>query len=266
MSRASLDKDPRDVAAMFDGVARRYDLTNDVLSLGQDRAWRRATLTALRAVPGEKVLDLAAGTGTSTAAIAESGAECVACDFSLGMLQVGTRRQAGRKGVTFVAGDALRLPFKDAAFDAVTISFGLRNVVDTEAALRELLRVTRPGGRLVICEVSHPTNPLLAFGHRLHLKVGLPLLAKASSNPDSYNYLAESTLRWPGQAELAAMIADAGWERVQWRDLTFGVAAIHRATKPADTAARDRARRRPAPCGPFGISPGEVRDTSITEQ
>jgi len=237
MTRADLDKNPADVAAMFDHTAERYDLLNTLMTGGRDRAWRRAVARAIDARPGERVLDLAAGTGTSTAAIAESGAECVACDFSLGMLQVGTRRQAGRKGVTFVAGDALRLPFKDAAFDAVTISFGLRNVVDTEAALRELLRVTRPGGRLVICEVSHPTNPLLAFGHRLHLKVGLPLLAKASSNPDSYNYLAESTLRWPGQPQLAAMIADAGWERVQWRDLTFGVAAIHRATKPADASA-----------------------------
>lgn len=232
MTRADLTKKPSDVAAMFDDTAERYDLLNTLMTGGQDRAWRRAVARAVDARPGERVLDLAAGTGTSTAALAENGAACVACDFSLGMLQVGTRRQQGRRGVTFVAGDALRLPFQDASFDAVTISFGLRNVADTTAALREMLRVTRPGGRLVVCEVSHPTNPLLGLGHRMHLKVGLPLLAKVSSNPDSYNYLAESTLKWPDQPALAALVAEAGWERVQWRDLTFGVAAIHRARRP----------------------------------
>lgn len=232
MTRADLDKNPSDVAAMFDHTAERYDLLNTLMTGGRDRAWRRAVARAIGARSGERVLDLAAGTGTSTAAIAENGADCVACDFSLGMLQVGTRRQEGTRGVTFVAGDALRLPFQDGVFDVVTISFGLRNVADTDAALREMLRVTRPGGRLVICEVSHPPNRLLAAGHRFHLSVGLPLLAKASSNPDSYNYLAESTLRWPDQPALAAMVREAGWERVQWRDLTFGVAAIHRAWKP----------------------------------
>ncbi len=237
MTRADLDKKPSDVAAMFDDTAERYDLLNTLMTGGRDRAWRKAVARAIDARSGERVLDLAAGTGTSTAAIAEGGADCVACDFSLGMLQVGTRRQQGRRGVTFVAGDALRLPFKDASFDAVTISFGLRNVADVDAALREMLRVTRPGGRLVICEVSHPTNKLLSLGHGFHLKVGLPLLAKASSNPDSYNYLAESTLRWPDQPALAAMVGEAGWEGVQWRDLTFGVAAIHRARKPKDVPA-----------------------------
>ncbi|GAA2720561.1 demethylmenaquinone methyltransferase [Actinocorallia aurantiaca] len=237
MTRADLDKKPSDVAAMFDHTAERYDLLNTLMTGGRDRAWRKAVARAIDARSGERVLDLAAGTGTSTAAIAEGGADCVACDFSLGMLQVGTRRQEGRRGVIFVAGDALRLPFKDASFDAVTISFGLRNVADVDAALREMLRVTRPGGRLVICEVSHPTNKLLSLGHGFHLKVGLPLLAKASSNPDSYNYLAESTLRWPDQPALAAMVGEAGWEGVQWRDLTFGVAAIHRARKPKDASA-----------------------------
>lgn len=231
MTRADLDKKPADVAAMFDRTAEKYDLLNSLMTGGQDRQWRKAVARAIAAKPGERVLDLAAGTGTSSAAIAASGAECVACDFSLGMLQVGTRRLDESSGVTFVAGDALRLPFADESFDAVTISFGLRNVADVDEALREMSRVTRPGGRLVVCEVSHPPNKALAAGHKLHLTKGLPLLAKVSSNPDSYNYLAESTLRWPDQAGLAAKVRDAGWERVQWRNLTFGVVAIHRAWK-----------------------------------
>ena len=153
MNRAALDKDPRDVAAMFDGVARRYDLTNTVLSLGQDRYWRRATRAALRIGPGQKVLDLAAGTAVSTAELTKSGAWCVAADFSVGMLAAG-----GARKVPKVAGDATRLPFGDGVFDAVTISFGLRNVAQPQAALREMARVTRPGGRLLVCEFSTPTN------------------------------------------------------------------------------------------------------------
>jgi demethylmenaquinone methyltransferase/2-methoxy-6-polyprenyl-1,4-benzoquinol methylase len=229
MTRADLDKKPTDVAAMFDRTAEKYDLLNSLMTGGQDRAWRKAVARAIDAKPGERVLDLAAGTGTSSAAIAASGAEVVACDFSLGMLQVGTRRQGESSGVTFVAGDALNLPFADDSFDAVTISFGLRNVADTHQALSEMLRVTRPGGRLLVCEVSHPPNKMLAKGHKTHLTHGLPLLAKASSNPESYNYLAESTLKWPDQAGLAAMIREAGWTKIQWRNLTFGVVALHRA-------------------------------------
>ena len=137
MSRAALDKDPRDVASMFDGVARRYDLTNTVLSLGQDRHWRRATRSALRIGPGDKVLDLAAGTAVSTVELAKSGAWCVAADFSVGMLGAGEARKVPK-----VAGDATRLPFGDGVFDAVTISFGLRNVAHPQAALREMARVT----------------------------------------------------------------------------------------------------------------------------
>ncbi|SEG29815.1 demethylmenaquinone methyltransferase / 2-methoxy-6-polyprenyl-1,4-benzoquinol methylase [Thermomonospora echinospora] len=235
MTRASLDKRPADVAAMFDGTAERYDLLNSLMTGGLDRRWRRAVVAAVDARPGERILDLAAGTGTSSLPFAEAGAHTVACDFSLGMLSVGTRRTrdlpAGRRP-RFVAGDALRLPFADGAFDAVTISFGLRNVADTDLALRELRRVTRPGGRLLVCEVSHPPNMLTAFGHRLHLRYGLPLLAKVSSNPDSYRYLAESTLAWPRQQELARRLREAGWDSVRWRNLTFGVAAMHHAVNP----------------------------------
>ena len=157
---------------MFDAVARRYDLTNTVLSLGQDRFWRRATRSALRIGPGDKVLDLAAGTAVSTVELAESGAWCVAADFSVGMLAAG----AGRP-VPKVAGDATRLPFADGVFDAVTISFGLRNVVDHAAGLREMARVTRPGGRLVVCEFSTPTNGLFATVYKEYLMQALPRMA-----------------------------------------------------------------------------------------
>src|SRR3954449_12185039 len=185
---------------MFDAVARRYDLTNDVLSLGQDRRWRRAVVDAVDPRPGEVVLDLAAGTGTSSEPFADRGARVVPCDFSQGMLQVGKR---ARPGLSFVAGDATRLPFADATFDAVTISFGLRNVVDPDAGLREMLRVTRPGGRLVVCEFSTPTWAPFRTLYTRWLMGALPPLARAaSSNPDAYVYLAESIQAWPDQEAL----------------------------------------------------------------
>ncbi|MGN6522330.1 MAG: demethylmenaquinone methyltransferase [Actinomycetes bacterium] len=228
MTRASLDKAPADVRAMFDDVARRYDLTNDVLSLGQTRLWRSAVVRAVDPRPGERILDLAAGTGTSTVPFAAAGADALACDFSLGMLREGRRRQPL---LPFLAGDATALPFADGAFDAVTISFGLRNVHDTDAALRELRRVTRPGGRLVVCEFSHPTWAPFRTVYVEYLMRALPTVARrVSSDPEAYVYLAESIRAWPDQAALAARIADAGWSRVQWRDLTGGIVALHRAT------------------------------------
>ncbi|HTY71755.1 MAG TPA: demethylmenaquinone methyltransferase [Actinomycetes bacterium] len=230
MARAQLDKQPHEVAAMFDGVARRYDLTNDVLSMGLTRSWRRAVADALRVAPGERVLDLAAGTGSSSLPFRAAGASVVACDFSLGMLAEGRRRQPD---VAFAAGDAMDLPFRDETFDAVTISFGLRNVHDPAAALREMLRVTRRGGRLVVCEFSHPTWGPWRTVYVEYLMRALPAVARAvSSAPDAYVYLAESIRAWPDQAGLAAELAAAGWDRVAWRDLTGGIVALHRATRP----------------------------------
>ena len=229
MTRATLDKDPAEVAAMFDQVAARYDLTNAVLSLGLDRTWRTAVADALQLSPGERVLDLAAGTATSSAALARTGADVVACDFSLGMLHAAKPHE----GVDLVAGDALRLPFADAAFDAVTISFGLRNTADLDLALRELLRVTRPGGRLVVCEFSHPTWAPFRTVYVEYLMRLLPTVARAvSSDPAAYVYLAESIRAWPAQAELAQRVGAAGWGSTQWRDLTGGIVALHRATRP----------------------------------
>lgn len=230
MTRARLDKEPHEVAAMFDDVASRYDVTNDVLSMGQTRLWRRAVVHAVDPQPGMRVLDLAAGTGTSTEPFVRAGASAVACDFSLGMLRVGRRREPT---LPFVAGDALSLPFADGAFDAVTISFGLRNVHDPQAALCELRRVTRPGGRLVVCEFSHPTWAPWRTVYVEYLMRALPAVARrVSSNPDAYVYLAESIRAWPDQAELAARIGAAGWGGVAWRDLSGGIVALHRGTKP----------------------------------
>jgi demethylmenaquinone methyltransferase/2-methoxy-6-polyprenyl-1,4-benzoquinol methylase len=227
VNRADLDKDPRDVASMFDGVARRYDLTNTVLSGGQDRRWRRLTREALALRPGERVLDLAAGTAVSTVELERSGAWCVAADFSLGMLRAGASRDVPK-----VAADALALPFRDGSFDAVTISFGLRNVADTDLALRELARVTRPGGRMVVCEFSRPTWAPFRAVYYAGLEHVLPAIAKrVSSNAEAYSYLGESIRDWSPQQELARRIADAGWGRVGWRDLSGGAVALHRARR-----------------------------------
>lgn len=231
MTRARLDRRPADVAAMFDGTARRYDLLNDVLSGGQDRIWRRAVARAVDARDGETVLDLAAGTGTSSRSFTMAGARCVACDFSIGMLTEGSRRDHGRSsGVAFAGGDAMRLPFADGVFDAVTISFGLRNVVDIDVALTEMLRVTKPGGRLLVCEFSTIPVAALHTAYLGYLSHGLPLIARMiSSNPEAYGYLAESIQDWPDQAGLAERIRAAGWRRVAWRNLSLGVVAMHRA-------------------------------------
>jgi demethylmenaquinone methyltransferase/2-methoxy-6-polyprenyl-1,4-benzoquinol methylase len=230
VTRADLGKQPHEVAEMFDGVAERYDLTNTVLSFGQDRGWRRATRAALALRPGERVLDVGAGTGVSTEELGRSGAFAVGADLSIGMLSAGRR---ARPDVPLLAGDALRLPFADATFDAVTISFALRNVVDVEGALREFGRVTRPGGRLVVCEFSHPVNVAFRTVYLQYLMRSLPAVARGvSSNPDAYVYLAESIRAWPDQQGLAARITGAGpWSRVGWRNLTGGIVALHRATR-----------------------------------
>jgi demethylmenaquinone methyltransferase/2-methoxy-6-polyprenyl-1,4-benzoquinol methylase len=227
VSRADLDKDPHAVAAMFDGVARRYDLTNTVLTAGQDRRWRALARRALDLQPGEIVLDLAAGTAVSTVELARSGAWCVAADFSLGMLRAGAARPVPK-----VAADALALPFADAVFDAVTIAFGLRNVHDPDRALVELARVTKPGGRLVVCEFGRPTWAPFRAAYYLGLERALPAVAdRVSSNPEAYRYLGESIRDWPAQPELAARIAAAGWTGVGWRNLAGGAVALHRARR-----------------------------------
>lgn len=229
MSRANLNKEPSEVATMFDGVAKRYDLMNDLLSVGQTRAWRRATTSIIEPKPGMKILDLAAGTGSSSAPLAKAGAEVIASDFSEGMLAQGRARHPE---LTFVKADALNLPFPDATFDLVTISFGLRNTADLDKALAQGLRVTKPGGRLVVVEFSHPTwRPFRALYMNYLMKALPAIAARTASNPDAYIYLAESIRSWPDQKALAGRISASGWSSVTWRNLTWGVVAVHSAIK-----------------------------------
>lgn len=233
-NRADLHKDPARVSGMFDQVAPRYDLTNDVLSMGNDRLWRVATTRAVAPKPGQRILDLAAGTGASSVSLARSGAEVVAADFSPGMIAEGERRHRGIPNLSFRQADATALPFADDEFDTVTMSFGLRNVNEPEKALAELLRVTRPGGRLVICEFSHPPSRAFNGFYRFYNDRILPVVARAmSSNAEAYDYLNESIRDWPDQRTLSSWIRRAGWTDVAYRNLSFGIVALHRAVKPA---------------------------------
>lgn len=227
--RADLGKAPAEVASMFDHVASRYDLTNDLLSFGQVYLWRQAVVNAVKPEPGQLILDLAAGTGTSANALSKSGADVIACDFSEGMLKVGRRQYPH---LDFVWGDATDLPFADDQFDSVTISFGLRNVTDVQSALSEMRRVTKPGGKLVVCEFSTPTTPWFNAIYRGYLGRVLPQIAGAFSSDDvAYDYLMESILDWPNQEELGKLIAKAGWAEVAYRSLSGGIVALHRANK-----------------------------------
>jgi len=212
---------------MFDRVAGRYDLTNTVLSGGLDAGWRRATREALGATPGQTVLDVAAGTAVSTVELAAGGVHAIACDFSQGMLRAGAARPVPK-----LAGDAMALPLADESVDGVVISFGLRNVADPAAALAEFARVTRPGGRLVVCEFSSPVWQPFRTVYTEYLMRALPVIARAvSSNPEAYVYLAESIRAWPPQPELARWLQQAGWGDVAWRNLTGGAVALHRGTR-----------------------------------
>jgi demethylmenaquinone methyltransferase/2-methoxy-6-polyprenyl-1,4-benzoquinol methylase len=230
MSRANMDKNPDEVAAMFDGVAKRYDLVNDLLSLGRTKAWRKATTKVIAPRPGMKILDLAAGTGSSSEPLAAAGADVIPADFSEGMLAAGRK---ARPHLAFTKADALNLPFANGEFDAATISFGLRNTQNTEKALAEMLRVVKSGGYLIVAEFSSPTwGPFRAL-YTNYLMRALPWVArKTSSNPDAYIYLAESIRAWPDQRALAAKIEAAGWVDISWTNLTGGVVAVHKARKP----------------------------------
>ena len=218
---------------MFDQVSTHYDRTNTVMSVGNDQLWRVATTRAVDPHPGDRVLDLAAGTGTSSASIATSGATVIAADFSPGMIEVGRKKYGRVRNLQFVEADATNLPFADDEFDATTISFGLRNVVEPKKAIAEMFRVTKPGGRIVICEFSTPPNPVMKGLYDFYLKRVTPLLVKfSSSNPDAYDYLNDSIQAWPAQAELASWLRGAGWTEVKYKNLTGGIVALHRGTKP----------------------------------
>ncbi|WP_415273984.1 bifunctional demethylmenaquinone methyltransferase/2-methoxy-6-polyprenyl-1,4-benzoquinol methylase UbiE [Aquiluna sp. Uisw_065] len=228
MSKADLSKSPEQVSKMFDDVAHAYDKTNDLLSFGQAKRWRKKLTEKVDPQSGEKILDIAAGTGTSSMALKLPGVEVIAADFSKGMLAEGKKRYPE---LEFVFADAMKLPFKNNEFDVVTMSFGLRNVQDRDKALGEFLRVLKPGGRLVICEFSHVPG-LLGVFYRAYLTLILPHVSRlASKTPAAYSYLSESIVAWPKQAELAKDITKAGFSKTQWKNLSFGVVAIHSAIR-----------------------------------
>ena len=225
MARANLNKDPDDVSKMFDGVANRYDFLNDLLSLGRTKAWRKVVTSIIGPKPGLKILDIAAGTGSSTRPLVDAGANVIALDFSAGMIEIGRKRH---KDIKFVQGDALNLPFEENVFDVTTISFGLRNTSNIDSALKDSLRVTKSGGKIVIAEFSHPSNSIFRFIYLNYLMKAIPIISKKiSKNPDAYVYLAESIRAWPNQEGLASKMRDAGWKSVAWQDLTFGIVAVH---------------------------------------
>jgi len=229
VSRADLGKDPEEVSSMFDGVAKRYDIVNDLLSLGQTKRWRKKVQTIINPTKGMTILDIAAGPGSSSEPLFKAGADVTSLDFSEGMLEQGRK---ARPYLKFVKGDALNLPFADGTFDLTTISFGLRNTHDYKKALKEALRVTKSGGRMVIVEFSTPTFAPFRILYMNYLMKALPKLARrTSSNPAAYVYLAESIRAWPTQEQLAADMSAAGWTNPSWVNLTGGVVAVHTAIK-----------------------------------
>ena len=233
MTTPDLHKRPELVSSMFDRVSRHYDRTNDILTAGIAPYWRAQTRLAVRPRAGERILDIAAGTGTSSVQFARAGAQVTALDFSQGMIDEGIRRHGRDERITFVRGDAMALPFDDATFDAATISFGLRNVVEPRVAIAEMLRVLKPGGRVVICEFSTVTSaPVRAF-YDAYMQRVMPTVVKlVSSDADAYRYLNESIAAWPEQAVLASWLREAGFERVKYRNLSFGMVALHKGFRP----------------------------------
>lgn len=238
---------------MFDEVSPRYDLINDVLTVGNDRLWRIATTKAVAPRKGMRILDLAAGTGTSSAALAAHGANVVAADFSEGMLAEGRKRHADNSLIEFVHADATALPFEDNSFDAATISYGLRNVNDPRAALAEMFRVVKPGGRIVIAEFSTPPSAVVRGPYAFYGRHVLPRVAAALNKDaaEAYRYLNDSIEAWPDQEALAGWLREAGFERVAYRNLTLGIVALHRGfvpreARPAAAAAVQPATKLPA--------------------
>jgi len=230
VSKADLSKKPQQVAEMFDGVAKNYDKANDLLSFGSARIWRKKVAKLVNSQPGQKILDLAAGTGSSSIVFLREDVKVVAADFSNGMLEEGRKRHPE---LEFVFADASALPFADQEFDTVTISFGIRNVEKIEVALAEMIRVLKPGGKLVVCEFSRIPNKLMHNLYRFYLRIILPILSGlVSKTPEAYSYLAESIDAWPSQRELVKIIESAGFESVSYLNQTFGIVAIHSGFKP----------------------------------
>lgn len=235
--RTREDPDPRHVRAMFGGIARRYDLLNHLLSLNLDRTWRRRAAKELQAAPGDRILDLCGGTGDLALAVARAapGATVVCCDFSHPMLRRAAPKfaRAGLAGrCLLLEADALCLPFPDGAVHGITVGFGVRNLGSLDAGLREMLRVLRPGGKLVLLEFSTPQGPLLSRLYRAYLHRLLPKVGDSASGASGpYGYLARTIAAWPDAPTLAGRIREAGFAAVGFTLLSGGIVAVHTARK-----------------------------------
>ncbi|UTW48417.1 bifunctional demethylmenaquinone methyltransferase/2-methoxy-6-polyprenyl-1,4-benzoquinol methylase UbiE [Bacterioplanoides sp. SCSIO 12839] len=227
------------VADVFHSVAAKYDVMNDLMSFGVHRLWKRFTIDMSGVRPGDKVLDLAGGTGDLTkkfSKIVGPTGGVVLADINSSMLNVGRDRltdQGYVGNIEYVQANAECLPFADDTFDVITIAFGLRNVTDKDKALRSMARVLKPGGRLLVLEFSKPTNPLMSKAYDLYSFTALPFMGKVVANDsESYKYLAESIRMHPDQETLKGMMEDAGLVRCTYHNMTSGVVALHRGIKP----------------------------------
>jgi demethylmenaquinone methyltransferase/2-methoxy-6-polyprenyl-1,4-benzoquinol methylase len=227
------------VGHVFDSVAGRYDLMNDLMSMGIHRLWKRFTIELSGVRRGHRVLDIAGGTGDLTRRFSDlvgPEGEVVLADINASMLRVGRSKltdQGYAGNISYVQANAEALPFADNSFQAVSIAFGLRNVTDKDKALREMQRVLKPGGKLMVLEFSKPTNPLLSRAYDLYSFTALPLMGRlVAGDSESYKYLAESIRMHPDQETLKRMMADAGLVNCRYFNMTGGIVALHVGTKP----------------------------------
>jgi demethylmenaquinone methyltransferase/2-methoxy-6-polyprenyl-1,4-benzoquinol methylase len=223
------------VGELFATIARRYDLINDIQSFWLHRAWKRRLLRMAELHAGERALDLCCGTGDLALALAARGVQTVGLDFSEPMLEVAREKskvQSPKSKVEFVHGDAQKIPFPDKSFDLLTIGYGLRNLADLDAGLRDMFRVTKPGGRLLVLEFGKPDNALWRGIYFTYLKLFLPVFGKLfCGNAAAYAYILESLKHYPAQRGVAEKMRAQGWENVQIVNLMGGVMSIHRAEK-----------------------------------
>ncbi len=215
---------------MFDRIASVYDLMNSVMTAGMHHRWRERAADLARVGPGSTALDVATGTGDLAVELARRGAEVTGSDFAPAMLEIARRKAPG---LSFEEGDALNLAQADDSFDAVTVGFGARNFADLDRGLSEMARVAKPGGRVVVLEITTPTKPPLSWFFKAWFDRVVPELGRLAGDPDAYTYLPSSVRRFPGPEELAARMAAAGLTDVRWILTAGGIIAIHAGTKPA---------------------------------
>jgi demethylmenaquinone methyltransferase/2-methoxy-6-polyprenyl-1,4-benzoquinol methylase len=216
------------VRAMFDRIAGPYDLMNSVMTAGLHHRWRERAADLARVGPGSRALDVATGTGDLAIELASRGAEVVGSDFSEGMLDVARKKAPA---LTWEQGNALALPYPDASFDASTVGFGARNFSDLAQGMREMARVVRPGGRVVVLEITTPQKPPLSTFFSLWFDRIVPLMGKLAAEPEAYTYLPSSVKRFPGPSELGSVMAAAGLVDVRWILTAGGIIALHSGTR-----------------------------------